>query len=356
MQHKKLITATALLVIGGFCAGNVWAENEKPRQQRSSATQPAKYKQGDDRGPKHQKKSREAFHKRMKAQLFKGIELTDAQQEKVEDIMKTAHDERRAWHEAHRDELEAHRAEFKNAMKSKDKEAIAAAKEKMKKLRESAPKPDATLDKVNSILTPDQQTIFAENRAKIKENWEQGKKRGPGANDDGERGPRHKRDGDKPDGKERMRDRGHKALFKDIELSQDQRESIHEIFEQGRKEKEEWRESNSEALKAARAEMIEARKSKDKEAMDAAREKMRTLLQSAPKMESVFEDIKAELTPEQQKQFEANQKNFRKNLQGPKGQRDQERGDKKRDGEDGKNKKQNKPKKQSRDNDNQLDL
>jgi len=117
----------------------------------------------------------------------------------------------------------------------------------------------------------------------------------PGGNEDGERqrdsqrerGDRAER-GEKSDRGERRRS-GRKALFEGIDLSEEQKETIRDVMKSRKAKRDE-----------IRAEMREARESGDQEAMKAIGQRMQAL------MDETHEAVRAELTAEQQTQFDDN--------------------------------------------------
>ncbi len=143
-----------------------------------------------------------------------------------------------------------------------------------------------------------------------------------------ERGDRPERDappppprdggGERADGKDAPPTRRvMQALFRDIDLTDAQRQSLRLIHEE--------RKDQGQAI---RAELREAHEARDRDAMRAAAEKMRSFLQETHELMS------AELTEEQRPIFEANVEAIRERMQdrrerrgeGPRGER-RERGD-----------------------------
>lgn len=139
---------------------------------------------------------------------------------------------------------------------------------------------------------------------------------------DGERGPK----GDKADKGDRKRHgegkhhersprRMMKALFKDVDLTEDQREQVREIMGAGREEMEAWRDEHRDEMEDLRAQMREAHENKDKEQAAAVREKMQQLFESRPKPEDRADEIRQILTPEQTEQFDANLEQIKQKMQ-----------------------------------------
>lgn len=117
----------------------------------------------------------------------------------------------------------------------------------------------------------------------------------PGEKGDGERQRESQRErGDKTDRGEKAergerRGGGAKALFEGIDLSDDQKQAVREVMDSKKAQRDE-----------IRAEMREARESKDRDAMTAIGEKMQAL------MDETHQAVRGELTADQQTQFDDN--------------------------------------------------
>ena len=124
------------------------------------------------------------------------------------------------------------------------------------------------------------------------------------------------RDGERGD-KGHKGKRGHPmmhALLKGIELSEEQRESIKEIMKAHHEKRRAFHEANKDKMQSLKAKMKEARANKDKEAMSEAHEEFKTLMQDAPKPTDAAEDIRAELTADQQATFDDNLDDVREKI------------------------------------------
>lgn len=149
----------------------------------------------------------------------------------------------------------------------------------------------------------------------------------------GERGPK----GDKGDKGDRGK-RGQnmtKALFKGVDLSEDQHAAIRELMPALKEKTQAFREENKDELQAFRKEMREAMQAKDKEAAEAIRAKMKKLMEQGPNpAKYVVANADAiGLTAEQIEQIKANAKTLEKRggqrrggQRGPHGSADGERG------------------------------
>ena len=114
----------------------------------------------------------------------------------------------------------------------------------------------------------------------------------PPPRDERDRGERREaRDGDGERGEpgERRERRLRQMMFKDIELTDDQKQSLKQL-----------REDRKDEMQEIRGEMRDAHEAKDREAMRAAGDKMRAFLEETHTL------IAAELNDEQREQFEAN--------------------------------------------------
>lgn len=119
-------------------------------------------------------------------------------------------------------------------------------------------------------------------------------------------GPRFERDGKERGDRAKRggpRDR-HRTLFDGIDLSDEQKAEIKEIMKAAGEARKAYIEANRDAFAKVREQMNEARESKDREAMKAAHDAFKALMQDGPK--PPFDKAKAVLTDEQLKQFEAN--------------------------------------------------
>ncbi|MEO0514166.1 MAG: Spy/CpxP family protein refolding chaperone [Planctomycetota bacterium] len=132
-----------------------------------------------------------------------------------------------------------------------------------------------------------------------------------------EKGDRPER-GEKGERGERTGRGGAKAVFEGVELTDEQQEAVREIMESKKAERDE-----------IRAEMRDARESGDQEAMKAIGERMMSL------MDETHEAVRAELTADQQAQFDENLAKLKEKAE----QRRAERGERKDKGEGKKGKK-----------------
>ncbi|NBC10134.1 MAG: hypothetical protein GVY24_00165 [Planctomycetes bacterium] len=123
---------------------------------------------------------------------------------------------------------------------------------------------------------------------------------------------RAERDGDQPerDKHDKHRDRGHRvmaALFRDIELTDAQKEELREIGQAHRKQVKAWHDEHREELDAIREKMRQARKDQDREAAKAAHEEFKALLETRPKPDAAFAEMRDVLaTDEDKAQFDEN--------------------------------------------------
>jgi Spy/CpxP family protein refolding chaperone len=165
----SLILASVLAVSSGY----VFAQNDNPgpkdgerpaKRQADGKQKPGEPGEPGERGPRGPRDG-----ERMHRMLFEGMELTDDQKAQIKELMQAHGEERKAWHEEHKEEFQALRDKMREAREAKDKEAADAVREETKALMESAPKPDAVHDEIRAVLTEDQQAIFDERVAKMRE-------------------------------------------------------------------------------------------------------------------------------------------------------------------------------------------
>jgi Spy/CpxP family protein refolding chaperone len=135
-------------------------QKEQKRSDKAAATQP-----GDETKVDRRKNMRQ----RMFNQLFDGIELTEDQKTEIHAIFEAGREEHQAWRTEHKDEFKEIRDQMREAHKARDEEKIEAAKERLRTLIESAPKPAQVMDEVRTVLTEEQQVKFDENREALLE-------------------------------------------------------------------------------------------------------------------------------------------------------------------------------------------
>lgn len=261
----SLILASVLAVSSGY----VFAQNDKPgprdgerpaKRQADGKQKPGEPGEPGERGPRGPRDG-----ERMHRMLFEGMELTDDQKAQIKEIMQAHGEERKAWHEEHKEEFQALRDKMREAREAKDKEAADAVREETKALMESAPKPDAVHDEIRAVLTEDQQAIFDERVAKMRERadeWRERRGEGrpdgppPGMGPDGDGPPRM--DGDRPGGPG-------PRIFGNLDLTDDQQAQLREIMQSDK--------TREEKMEDVRAMLTDEQKTK----LDENIEKMRKL-------------------------------------------------------------------------------
>jgi Spy/CpxP family protein refolding chaperone len=141
--------------------------------------------------------------------LLKDLNLTEDQHEQIKVVLDDTRDAHMKWREEHADEADALRAEVRKAVEAKDREALAKLREKMKALREDAPKPEDAVAKIRPILTEEQATKFDAKLAELKEKMKE--RAGEMREGRGPRGPRpdgESMEGDRPQRPEGRNRRG----------------------------------------------------------------------------------------------------------------------------------------------------
>ncbi|MEM6333086.1 MAG: Spy/CpxP family protein refolding chaperone [Planctomycetota bacterium] len=124
---------------------------------------------------------------------------------------------------------------------------------------------------------------------------------------DGERGQR--RGG--PEGRDGRGAEGRgagmiRAMFREVNLTDSQKERVREILGEARAERQAWMEANGEQLRELREKMADARAVQDQDAAQAAAQELRTIMSSGLSPTAIAEDVRAELTPEQAEVFDRN--------------------------------------------------
>jgi Spy/CpxP family protein refolding chaperone len=94
--------------------------------------------------------------------LFKELNLTDEQIEKVKPIFKAHHESMSKFREANREKMQAAMKRMQEARKAGNKEEMKAAMQEMQKLREGAPSREDLASKLGGILTDQQMAKLKE--------------------------------------------------------------------------------------------------------------------------------------------------------------------------------------------------
>lgn len=192
-----------------------------------------------------------------------------------------------------REESEPKRKDLEEKMRaareSNDQEALRKLGEEMRPFFGGRTDPGQNLEKVNALLTPDQQ-------AKLKEILDKQPRpqgfggqmgRGPGGpgGPGGPRGP-----GFDP-----------RQLFESLALAEDQQAKAREIMQAYGEQLRGFLQSNGDKMQIAAQRMNQAREKQDEAAMEQARDQIRELQKFAPPFP--FEKIQALLSAEQQEKF-----------------------------------------------------
>jgi ribonuclease E len=107
-----------------------------------------------------------------------------------------------------------------------------------------------------------------------------------------------------------------RRLLEGLELTEEQREKVRGIVQEGGEKARAFMEENREKFESLRNEMRTAREAGDREKMRELAQKMRELTESGPRGQTI-EEIKKVLTPEQLKKFEENLAAERERMQPP---------------------------------------
>jgi len=146
------------------------------------------------------------------------------------------------------------------------------------------------------------------------------------------------RDGDRargPRDREQAGDRGEeargrqmiRALFRDIELTDSQKEEVRGVLEQARDERRAWLEENGEQLRELRERFQDARAINDVDAMQSIGQEVRTLMSAGPEPMAVAEDVRGVLDESQAEQFDANLERVRERIDQARERRRGDRGE-----------------------------
>ncbi|QDU33945.1 periplasmic protein [Poriferisphaera corsica] len=364
MRYKTITLVCALLMTTSLATSSAFAQQQcetkdcpaqTARQGQKNFKQQRHFQDGKQNRPQFSQNKR-MFEKA----LMRDINLTAEQKAEIAEIKEQSISDRKDWYKKNTKKIDALEEEIQTAKKTGDKQDLAKLRYQLRDLMNNAPTPTDTLKKISGVLTPEQRKDFKRNHSSIKDNWQgkhgnreqarsrsnkdsfgfnsfEGDDRGSekrmrdrdgdrdqrmkrrGHNDsDGDRGPRmHDRDNDDRGPRSRMNDDSRqenrhgpgsmlRSLFRDLDLTSDQKEQIREIVESGREEHQAWREENQDDLRALKEDMREAMQDKDREAAQSIREKMSDLMSSAPSPRDGLNEIKSVLTKKQKKQLEEN--------------------------------------------------
>ena len=124
---------------------------------------------------------------------------------------------------------------------------------------------------------------------------------------------RGKQNGNRKDmARDNMKKRFAEALFRRLDLSPEQRAELREIKTEQQKARKNWYEKNEKKLTSIRDDMRVARQDGDREELTRLRKKLNNVMKSSPKPSDAIDDVKAILTKDQVKKFEANLKRIRR--------------------------------------------
>ncbi|MEM0913794.1 MAG: Spy/CpxP family protein refolding chaperone [Planctomycetota bacterium] len=116
-----------------------------------------------------------------------------------------------------------------------------------------------------------------------------------------ERGQRGGPGGERARGRDTIR-----LLFRDIQLSDSQREDIREVMAQARDERRAWMEENGDEIRELRERMQDASAIRDTDAMQSIGQDLRAIMSAGPQPMAVAEEVRGMLTEDQVEQFDAN--------------------------------------------------
>ncbi|QDU71386.1 hypothetical protein [Mucisphaera calidilacus] len=296
--------------------------------------------------------------------LFRDVNLTDEQRETALEIGKQHRAEMQAWREANEPQLRELMADARDARELDDRDQLQALMAEFRELRESAPQMTDSLEGIRDILDEDQLATFDENLEKIRSQIERrmpqpGERRGPGFDqgrqgrggpgfdqrrqgpgrpgfdqgrqgrggpgfDQRRQGPgRPGFDGQRqgppgpggPEARGDQRTQMLRTLFRDVNLTDEQREAALEIGKQHRAEMQAWREANEPQLRELMADARDARELDDRDQLQALMAEFRELRESAPQMTDSLEGIRDILDEDQLATFDENLEKIRSQIE-----------------------------------------
>lgn len=157
LRFKTLLTAGLCLAL--LAPISLAQDAEKPQRDKAEKRE-------------QRQEKRQEIRKKAGKMLMKDITLTDEQKTKIKAIREKAKAEVEAWKEANKDKMEALREQAAKARKDKDREALQATMQEVKKLMETRPRPIEHADEVRAVLTADQQAQFDKNLKVVQERRE----------------------------------------------------------------------------------------------------------------------------------------------------------------------------------------
>jgi len=220
---------------------------------------------------------REAIAKRQQRAPLAGIELTADQQRRLAELPEA----QAKWRAEHEGELKRLRQQIAAARRSGDPEALAAAQDRLARLRRSAPSSTSIFE-----------DLSAEQRAQMERNLRKRKPTQPSRDEtEAEREQRLARQ------KARLEQR-REERFAGVGLSEDQQRRIDELGAARRA----WNEQNREQLRALRTDLRAARQAGDTATAEQLAGQLEALKATAPEITDIF----AELSEEQRAQIRRN--------------------------------------------------
>ncbi len=110
-----------------------------------------------------------------------------------------------------------------------------------------------------------------------------------------------------------MRDQ-FRDLLKSLNLTPDQRAKVRETLRTFHQSVVKYRQDNKDAIEQARAEIKAGREAKDRQKIKEGWTQLKAIWQKGPQREDLMNQIRALLTPEQQKQFDAGLKKMHQEM------------------------------------------
>ncbi|MEQ9461678.1 MAG: hypothetical protein RIG82_12080 [Phycisphaeraceae bacterium] len=157
---------------------------------------------GDRRGPGGEPgmappRSGQPERGQMLRELFRGVDLDDAQRDEVMEIAATFRGELEAWHETNEQALRDLMAEARDARELQDRDRLQSLMAEFRELRQTAPKLIDSLAEIRELLTTEQFETFDANVEQAREEMErrmQGARERGGSGEGRQERPRGQRD------------------------------------------------------------------------------------------------------------------------------------------------------------------
>ena len=161
MTFKSFTGLFAVAVIFSAALAARAADEPKKEGEKPNRSEKEGDRAGGDRG-------------QMLARLLEGLNLTDEQKEKVKAVQAKNAEARTKWEAENKDKLDPIRAKMQAAREKQDREGMRAAFEELRKVSETAPRPDL-MAQMKDILTAEQLEKLQKRMDELKERFKGGR-------------------------------------------------------------------------------------------------------------------------------------------------------------------------------------